>query len=311
MKVHQNIVIDGKDYGDKKERKDSKFCNEGKWNNFIKPLLPEDCSDMTLVEFGSNAGLFLKMAKEHGFRDVVGIESNKKNHQAAFAYLKSLPGDLRYTIINDTVREDFDYDSIPVSDVTILANFHYHVLFPDFLWFMDRLIHKTREVIVVSIDYDRRKHWLPKCKLEDVRRYFKDWKEVGLIDNISKVGDTHGRDMFSIKFKSDLTRTPFDKLNMGESSLDDLIELVLLNGPINKATIEKTTHYKYVKKNHKNWSDDQVYEFVKGKAELMRSVKSKGLSTPISTKNGEIIDGKHRAYMIKAMYYNSIITREV
>jgi len=311
MRIHQNIVIDGKDCGEKEERKDSKFCNEGKWNNFIKPFLPEDCTDMTLVEFGSNAGLFLKMAKEHGFKNVFGIESNAKNHRVAHKYLKSLPGELRYNIINDTVKEGFDYDNIPVSDVTILANFHYHVLFPDFLWFMDRLIHKTREVIVVSIDYDRKKHWLPKCKLEDVRRYFRHWEEVGLIDNISKKDDPHGRDMFSIKFKSELERTPFDKLNIGDGSLDDLIELVLMNGPTNESSIEKTTHYKFVKKNHKRWTDAQVYEFVKGKAELMKSIKNNGLLTPINTKDGQIIDGKHRAYMIKALYHKSIITREV
>ena len=311
MKVHQNIVLDGEDYGEKMSRKDSKFCNEGKWNNFIKPFLPEDCSDMTLVEFGSNAGLFLKMAKEHGFRNVIGIESDKKTHKMACKYLESLPEELGYTLINDTVGEGFDYDSIPVSDVTLLSNIHYHIPYPDFFWFIDKLIHKTREVIVVSIDYERKKHWLPKCKLGDVRMYFRHWEELGLIDNIKRGEDPHGRDMFSIKFKSELELTPLDNVDLKRSSVDDLTELVLSNSPINETTIKKTKHYAYVKRMHKRWSDVQRYEFVKGRAEIMKSVKNNGLLNPIITKNGQIVDGKHRAHMMKALNYKSAISREV
>lgn len=52
---------------DKKEV-GSKFWNQGKWDNFVLPFIEDDCKDMTLVDVGCNAGLFLKLAKDKGFR---------------------------------------------------------------------------------------------------------------------------------------------------------------------------------------------------------------------------------------------------
>ena len=58
---YQNIT------GEKNEhtnRVNSAYWNEGKWNNYIKPLLPtENRNDMTLIDIGANNGLFCKMAK--------------------------------------------------------------------------------------------------------------------------------------------------------------------------------------------------------------------------------------------------------
>ena len=97
-RVHQNIVVNGRDWGDRSVRKHSKFCNEGKWNNFINPLLPADCTDMTLVEIGCNAGLFLRMAKEKGFANVLGIESDLNAYNMALKYRDSLKMD--YTVLH-------------------------------------------------------------------------------------------------------------------------------------------------------------------------------------------------------------------
>ena len=56
--------------------KDSKFLNKGKFDTFIAPFLPEDCTDMIFVEMGCNASLFLKLAEEHGFSKVLGFDAS-------------------------------------------------------------------------------------------------------------------------------------------------------------------------------------------------------------------------------------------
>ena len=91
MKAHQNVIIDGKDVGDKAVRKHSKFCNEGKWDNFINPLLPrKHIEDSTFMELGFNAGMFLKMAADYGYREVIGVEKSKLVCRVAKKYRDDL-----------------------------------------------------------------------------------------------------------------------------------------------------------------------------------------------------------------------------
>ena len=113
MRTYQNIEIDGVDIGLTPAKKGSRFCNEGKWENFINPLLPNDCRDQVFVEMGCNAGLFLKMAKEKGFRDVVGVEQSTRTYRSARKYRDSLG--LDYEILNRMVGEHFDYDEFIVA----------------------------------------------------------------------------------------------------------------------------------------------------------------------------------------------------
>ena len=71
MKSFSNYQYTGGEMNERdKQEVRSKFWNEGKWNNFIKPFLPKDCGEMTFIDIGCNAGLFLKMAKEFGFKRV-------------------------------------------------------------------------------------------------------------------------------------------------------------------------------------------------------------------------------------------------
>src|SRR3990167_2741123 len=109
MRVHQNIIIDGYDNGDTSTRRFSKFYNEGKWNNFIKPLLPKG---EVFVEFGSNAGLFLKLATELGYK-AIGLERNKKDCGIARQYRDNLR--LNYKIVETQVDEKLDY----LADITL------------------------------------------------------------------------------------------------------------------------------------------------------------------------------------------------
>lgn len=125
MKLYQNVVIQGEDVVyESGKRKHSKFWNEGKWYTFIEPLLPKNCEDMTFVEVGCNAGLFLKLAKEREFRHVIGIERDSTNVKYACKYRDQLGYD--YKVLHRTVGKDFDFDELPVADVTLLSNVHYY-----------------------------------------------------------------------------------------------------------------------------------------------------------------------------------------
>ena len=132
MKTYQNIEINNTDIGGLPTAKNSAFYNEGKWNNFISPLLPIDCKDQTFVELGCNAGLFLRLAKEKGFRNVVGFDKSRRTVKKAIQYRDSLK--LDYKIINKKISADFDCDEIPVADIILLSNVHYHLQIADFIY---------------------------------------------------------------------------------------------------------------------------------------------------------------------------------
>ncbi|HUV84330.1 MAG TPA: hypothetical protein VMV86_01395 [Methanosarcinales archaeon] len=248
MKVHQNIVIDGVDYGDRKSRKNSKFCNEGKWYNFVAPLLPDDCSEMTFMEMGANAGMYLKLAQDKGFKQVIGMEADKEAYHMALNYVDC-------EMWNTKLDEHFDYDTIPATDVTLLANFHYHIFMPVFLHYLNILRRKTKYVIVVTAGVKTSRHF-PNTDLNSIREYFKLWEEVAAIDDVSKEGDPHPRDMQSILFKSELQRV----------SIPDITSALGRNGG---------RHYRVAK---------QIVE-----------KKEFPFTNPLLLlKNGRIIDGSHR-----------------
>ena len=71
-----------------KQEKGSKFWNKGKWDNFVLPFLPDDCGEMTLIDMGCNAGIFLKLAEDKGFKQVIGVDSNREAVKKALFYKK-------------------------------------------------------------------------------------------------------------------------------------------------------------------------------------------------------------------------------
>ena len=126
MRYHQNIEMGGVAVpAEFTSRKGSAFFNEGKWENFIKPMLPDDPTDRTFVEIGCNVGLYLTLASEYGFRNVMGVEAKQANYRMAIRYRNSLG--LDYKVLHRTVGENFSFDEMPVADVVLLANVHYYI----------------------------------------------------------------------------------------------------------------------------------------------------------------------------------------
>ena len=313
-RVHQNIEIDGIDRGTSQRRKYSNFFNEGKWNNFIEPLLPKDCKDMTLIEIGCNAGMFLRLAKEKGFRNVIGIEKSRNDCKVAKEYRDNLG--LDYKIINKKISQRFDFDSLPIADYVILANLHYHLLLDDFLYLVERLEHKTCHCLIVSVDI-KQPNWRPKSDIESVRSYFKKWKEVDVINPITIKGDPRPRELFGILFKSDLERRKIGNLRSSHlkmikrsPSLEKLIDDVINHRDID---IRKHPYYDRTVRSRKHkWTEKQMYDFVKGKIELAIDVRDNGLKRAVNIEeDGRMLEGNHRLVILRHLGYKSVITRIV
>ena len=268
---NQNIEIDGVELGLKPERKHSRFYNKGKWDNFILPILPRDCS--TFVEIGCNAGVFLAEAKRRGFRDVIGVEKSLVNCSYARKYRDSLR--LDYKILNRAVGRDFDFDALPVADVTLLSNTHYYLRIDEWLAFLDRLQYKTRYCLVVSRHDKKDKHWMASGALADVRHYFRGWEEVGGIDDVSQEGDPSPRPLWSMLFKSGLGKVELKYLYSINERVGGLVS-------------------------------DRVDK------KLMADIEKNGLREPLLIKpSGQLLDGRSRLNVLMALGRKRAVVRLV
>ena len=238
--VNQNIEIDGINLGIKPERKESKFYNSGKWNNFIKPLL---LNGRTFIDIGSNAGLFLQYAKDYGFNKVIGVEKNKTHYNYSKKYRDNIG--YNYDILNIKIGENFNFNELPVADFVLLSNVHYYFKINEWLNFIDKLQYKTRYCIIVSRKDNKNKHWMASADQKDILNYFKDWEHIKTIDNIDAEGDLSPRPLFAMLFKSKLDIMRIDKIysmrNPNGVSLDKkLLEDIKVNGLIKPLIVDKS-----------------------------------------------------------------------
>lgn len=316
---YQNIT--GEE-GEHKNRIGSRYWNEGKWNNFILPLLPtENRKDMTFVDIGANNGLFCKLAKEAGFKNAIGIETDPEAVQRGIAYRDSIGMD--YQLLNRTVGKDFNFDEIPVADVYLLSNVHYYFELADWLKFLDRLKTKTVYCLIISRELTRanRHHWRVKTSILDTKYYFREWEMVRAkyrvnLHHMDRKDDPSPRELWSFLFKSKLNRKKFDDLLPGamgafvKLSREELIDKVVNSQDLN---IKETEYYKtWVKRMSYKWNENQIYDFVKKKVELFYDISKNGVKDPILLDmDNKIIDGGHRIACLKALGYESIITRFV
>jgi len=320
MKYHQNISIDGveqpAEYGN---RKDSAFFNEGKWRNFILPLLPADPQDRTFVEIGCNVGLFLRLAKEYGFDRVLGVEADPANCEMAERYRDACG--LDYRVLNRTVGINFDWDELPAADVVLLANMHYYVPLVHFLPFLDRMRFKTIYCLVVSRAMRDKKHGHPLPDESSLRLLFRDWHARRAINTSSAMleNDPHPRRVHSLLFQSDLERQPIDDHTRGipYAKQQELIDIVQSGQDVD---LEDTLNWAYWRERKQEakggrsdrWSDEELRAHVQYRLDFTRDILENGMKEPILVRPDRIgIDGGNRAATLKLLGYRSIIVRIV
>ena len=291
---------------DKKEV-NSKFWNKGKWDNFILPLLPDSCEDMTFVDVGCNAGLFLKYAKDYGFGKVIGIDSDKGAITKALQYRNENKGN--YTIIEGTAEKSID--NLPIADVTVLANIHYYMDVSDWFNYIDKLISKTRYVIIVTDEARGNPIHKVSASRESIYDYFKAWKIINEI-SISGFKDPHPRLLRSFIFRSPLLDRVFiDELDNGNAQQRDFYA-ELDNGidPLKTGYGKRMKNYRLVEKRQR-WTEVRYIDYMYERKALYESIKEKGLLRPIIIKGTRIVDGNHACEIMRHLGYKSVPVRRV
>jgi len=279
----------------------SKFWNQGKWDNFVKPFLPKDASDMTLVDMGCNAGIFLKLAEDMGFKRVIGVDSSKEAIRKGIAYRERNGG--KYELIRKDMTKCID--ELPMTDYTVLAMAHYYFPINDWLDYMDKIWSKSRYVIIVTALKKSR-----PCKASadtiDIRNYFKNWEEVGYIPELPLEGDPFPRRQWSFCFKNPvLDRVPIEEIN-----LSNKVQVGFYGQLDKKINVYKTKYYRVIKAYRKNWSQDRKTRFIAERVDLYADIKKNGLLRPIIiAPTTRVIDGNHRLEMLRHLGEKTVIIR--
>lgn len=318
MKWYQTVFIDGVDivYEDI-NRKNSKFWNEGKWDNFIKPLLT-DIDRGSFMEIGSNAGLFLKMAEDEDFKKITGIEASGRRVREAKLYKKSVGGN--YSFFRQTVNSNFSLEQSHLQDVILLSNTHYYLPIADFMKLVDQM--RSRSVYCIVVSCLARK--LPGNAVSDigsVRGYFRDWQEIKLVDGVDPQGDPSPRPyMYGVLFKGALKKKPIDKILMrwreGIKPVNGVVTDTLspafiefykkvLSGE--KFDFKNTLYYKFLKKERPQYNTE---EFMAKKRDLALDIQKNGLKNPIFfDRTDTLIDGLTRLFIMKELGHKNIFVR--
>lgn len=316
---YQTIEIDGEgQVFEDINRKDSAFWNEGKWNNFIKPLLPKE--KQTFIEIGCNAGLFLKMAEDEGFRNVVGVEGNSQIFQQAQSFKESNGGN--YGLVNQLMGKDFALGDLPVADVVLIANMHYYLPVGVFSRLVDNFKNRSLYCIIVSARAKKRQG-NATYYLSSVRGYFRDWQEMDVIDGLDMEGDCCPREhMYGVLFRGNLST-----INVGnyygawwEASkhwkhkshelapvMKDFFDRVLKG---EQFKYEDTLMYQYWRKREPKRSLEWTRDFLIYKESLAKDIQKNGIKEPIYIdQNGKMLDGIHRLTVAKLLGYKHILGR--
>lgn len=309
-------------------RKESRFWNEGKWNNFIKPLLPKE--RRTFIELGCNAGLFLKMAMDAGFVDVIGVESSRQRIGQAKQFRES--NRYPYRLIHQAVGIDFELDQLPLADVVLIANTHYHLPVVVFANLVDRLKSRTAYCVVVGARSTRRPgrvvHYLES---PGVRGFFRDWQEVKVIgdwrgaEGLDKEDPAPRKQMYGVLFKGGLEAVGLKELYQSAykragkdkkykhhaffSAMEDFFKRVLAG---EEFELEESDAYRYWVKRSPRASSKWILKKLKGKKALAEDIQRNGIKEAIRlTRYGKVLDGAHRLIIARELGYEHVLVRRL
>jgi len=297
--------LDGEIMTDRdKAELNSPFWNEGKWENYVKPFLKEDPNGKLLADMGCNAGLYLKLAEDMGFR-AIGIDSDKGAVERGRAWRDKNGG--KYDIIKADIRDIGNISLLPIVDYMLFVNSHYYMTVNEFLEWADKLMHRARYAIIVTAEKKHLNRCWASADVTDIRSYFKLWEEVGFIDELPQTGE-HARRLWSLCFKSRLIeRARVDSLDSSNHVQDEFYEELDRGVPY-----QKTRYYRIIKPYRKKWSKDHLERWFGERIALYEDVKKRGQKVPIIVdKENKILDGNHRYSMLKSLGNKEVFIRRI
>jgi SAM-dependent methyltransferase len=319
---YQNIEIEGQTITyESAERSRSKFWNEGKWENFIQPLLPRQ--RQTFLELGCNAGLFLKLAEDIGFKRITGVEARPPIMDQAECFKEQNGGS--YKLLRQRVGADFDLAALPLSDVVLMANMHYYLSVPILSQLVDDLKNRCLYCIVVSAKA-RRRAGKAFHNMYSVRGYFRDWQEMEVIENVDMAGDPAPRkEMFGLLFKGNLDAWSVDALmrhwqagvlNAREHkryalppALIEFFEKVLSGADFD---FKETLLFDYWTQRRPQVAPEWILRQLTYKKKLAEDIRANGMKTPIFyDRSRKLLDGIHRLVIANLLGYEHVLVRRL
>jgi hypothetical protein len=274
-----------------KKQVGSKFWNEGKWENFVLPHLPESGDGLTLVDMGCNSGLFLKLAEDMGFR-AIGVDSDAKAVLRGSEWKDKIGG--RFELIEEKMENCLE--RLPIADYTTFVNSHYYWTINDWIEYVDKLALKTRYVIIVTAEKNHVNRCWASADVPSIRNYFKNWKEVSFVNELPLEGDPDPRRLWSLCFESPL----LEKVEMKTIDSSNHVQDSFWGEIEDGKHYTETKYYRILKKYRAKWGQERLHSWLEERIKVYEDLKKHGQKVAIlvdSFQRDRLLDGNNRYSM--------------
>lgn len=263
--------------------------SEKRWKNLIEPLMPKG---ERFLELGSNAGFYLRKAKDMGYKEVIGIEMEDEFVEQARYWEENEPKGVV------TIHADLNGYEFSVADVVLLANIIYWLTPEERDELLKLLVMKAVNVIVVGRHRKLKPH-KSDCTPESILKMFSKWELVGSKDDGKHV---------SFLFKNpELCIRNIDEIKLQEPDLKDEYMIPayrwLLRG-------YDEPYYDYLE--HRGSKEPEITRLLNKKKYIINDILKNGMLKPIKIRNNnEIFDGDHRLLIAKHLGFETVVCRPV
>ncbi len=258
--------------------------NEKRWENLIRPLIPFEGEGRIFTELGSNAGFYLRKAKDMGF-ETTGVEIDPEFCEQARYWEENDPKGVR-TIAGDLN----DYD-LPCSSIVLLANIHYWLTPEE----VDRLVRKISNSLYIIVVGRHQHHETMKSPNDEetLKRVFGGFE---LVDSLRT--NKH----YSYLFKTGLVEKDVHKLvaylKQTEHFYPSFVDFIEGKGEM---------YLRYLKRRISSKGE----EYYQKHTDLVNSVKEKGILKPIVVYGECVVNGNHRLVLANYLGQKKIICQRL